>query len=99
MFGFVWITDCSSINLNLDETETNHSTGDEKINRPARLYGMFVVDVCVMYRLLSVGPHLTCPLSLQLPNQTRMESGPEVVSQPSSLLPISGFPMQVRPTI
>ncbi|XP_060901484.1 nonsense-mediated mRNA decay factor SMG7 isoform X3 [Labrus mixtus] len=30
----------------------------------------------------------------QLPNQTRMESGPEVVSQSSSLLPISGFPMQ-----
>ncbi|XP_041805679.1 protein SMG7 isoform X2 [Chelmon rostratus] len=30
----------------------------------------------------------------ELPNQTRMESGPEVVSQPSSLLPISGFPMQ-----
>ncbi|CAJ1073101.1 nonsense-mediated mRNA decay factor SMG7 isoform X8 [Xyrichtys novacula] len=29
----------------------------------------------------------------ELPNQTRMESGPEVVSQ-SSLLPISGFPMQ-----
>ncbi|XP_008273908.1 nonsense-mediated mRNA decay factor SMG7 isoform X2 [Stegastes partitus] len=30
----------------------------------------------------------------ELPNQTRMESGPEVVSQSSSLLPISGFPMQ-----
>ncbi|KAM4551910.1 nonsense-mediated mRNA decay factor SMG7 isoform 3-T3 [Odontesthes bonariensis] len=29
-----------------------------------------------------------------LPNQTRMESGPEVVSQSSSLLPIPGFPMQ-----
>ncbi|XP_029309070.1 nonsense-mediated mRNA decay factor SMG7 isoform X2 [Cottoperca gobio] len=29
----------------------------------------------------------------ELPNQTRMESGPEVVSQ-SSLLPMSGFPMQ-----
>nr|XP_020479581.1 protein SMG7 isoform X3 [Monopterus albus] len=29
-----------------------------------------------------------------LPNQTRMESGPEVVSPSSSLLPISGFPMQ-----
>ncbi|XP_028448774.1 nonsense-mediated mRNA decay factor SMG7 isoform X3 [Perca flavescens] len=27
-------------------------------------------------------------------NQTRMESGPEVVSQSSSLLPMSGFPMQ-----
>ncbi|XP_044075481.1 protein SMG7 isoform X5 [Siniperca chuatsi] len=30
----------------------------------------------------------------ELPNQTRMESGPEVISQSSSLLPISGFPMQ-----
>ncbi|KAM4551908.1 nonsense-mediated mRNA decay factor SMG7 isoform 1-T1 [Odontesthes bonariensis] len=30
----------------------------------------------------------------ELPNQTRMESGPEVVSQSSSLLPIPGFPMQ-----
>ncbi|XP_059200225.1 nonsense-mediated mRNA decay factor SMG7 isoform X1 [Centropristis striata] len=30
----------------------------------------------------------------ELPNQTRMESGPEVVSQSSSLLPMSGFPMQ-----
>uniref|UniRef100_A0A3Q3IC24 Nonsense-mediated mRNA decay factor n=1 Tax=Monopterus albus TaxID=43700 RepID=A0A3Q3IC24_MONAL len=30
----------------------------------------------------------------ELPNQTRMESGPEVVSPSSSLLPISGFPMQ-----
>ncbi|KAM6989392.1 nonsense-mediated mRNA decay factor SMG7 isoform 1-T1 [Tautogolabrus adspersus] len=30
----------------------------------------------------------------QLPNQTRMESGPEVISQSSSLLPMSGFPMQ-----
>ncbi|XP_023144012.2 nonsense-mediated mRNA decay factor SMG7 isoform X2 [Amphiprion ocellaris] len=30
----------------------------------------------------------------ELPNQTRMESGPEVVGQSSSLLPISGFPMQ-----
>ncbi|XP_027131705.1 nonsense-mediated mRNA decay factor SMG7 isoform X3 [Larimichthys crocea] len=30
----------------------------------------------------------------ELPNQTRMESGPEVISQSSSLLPMSGFPMQ-----
>ncbi|XP_051236309.1 nonsense-mediated mRNA decay factor SMG7 isoform X8 [Dicentrarchus labrax] len=30
----------------------------------------------------------------ELPNQTRMESGPEVVGQSSSLLPITGFPMQ-----
>ncbi|CAB1435072.1 unnamed protein product [Pleuronectes platessa] len=30
----------------------------------------------------------------ELSNQTRMESGPEGVSQSSSLLPISGFPMQ-----
>ncbi|XP_067463064.1 nonsense-mediated mRNA decay factor SMG7 isoform X3 [Thunnus thynnus] len=30
----------------------------------------------------------------ELPNQARMEGGPEVVSQSSSLLPISGFPMQ-----
>uniref|UniRef100_A0A3B4V0G6 Nonsense-mediated mRNA decay factor n=1 Tax=Seriola dumerili TaxID=41447 RepID=A0A3B4V0G6_SERDU len=30
----------------------------------------------------------------ELPNQTRMESGPEVVSQSSSLLPMPGFPMQ-----
>ncbi|KAM7399984.1 hypothetical protein PAMA_004601 [Pampus argenteus] len=30
----------------------------------------------------------------ELPNQARMESGPEVVSQSSSLMPISGFPMQ-----
>ncbi|XP_069367471.1 nonsense-mediated mRNA decay factor SMG7 isoform X4 [Paralichthys olivaceus] len=30
----------------------------------------------------------------ELSNQTRMESGPEVISQSSSLLPISGFPMQ-----
>ncbi|XP_051808955.1 nonsense-mediated mRNA decay factor SMG7 isoform X2 [Acanthochromis polyacanthus] len=30
----------------------------------------------------------------ELPNQTRMESGPEVTGQSSSLLPISGFPMQ-----
>ncbi|XP_045897763.1 protein SMG7-like, partial [Micropterus dolomieu] len=29
----------------------------------------------------------------ELPNQTRMENGPEVISQ-SSLLPMSGFPMQ-----
>lgn len=35
-------------------------------------------------------------LSLQLPNQTRVDSGPEVISQSSSLLPIPGFPMQVR---
>ncbi|XP_068998307.1 nonsense-mediated mRNA decay factor SMG7 isoform X3 [Embiotoca jacksoni] len=30
----------------------------------------------------------------ELPNQTRMESGPEVGGQSSSLLPMSGFPMQ-----
>ncbi|XP_071347199.1 nonsense-mediated mRNA decay factor SMG7 isoform X7 [Trachinotus anak] len=30
----------------------------------------------------------------ELPNQTRMDSGPEVVSQSSSLLPMPGFPMQ-----
>ncbi|XP_033970281.1 LOW QUALITY PROTEIN: protein SMG7-like [Trematomus bernacchii] len=30
----------------------------------------------------------------ELPNQNRMESGPEVVGQSSSLLPMSGFPMQ-----
>ncbi|XP_028283248.1 nonsense-mediated mRNA decay factor SMG7 isoform X2 [Parambassis ranga] len=30
----------------------------------------------------------------ELPNQTRMESGPEVMGQSSSLLPITGFPMQ-----
>ncbi|XP_060940088.1 nonsense-mediated mRNA decay factor SMG7 isoform X1 [Limanda limanda] len=30
----------------------------------------------------------------EMSNQTRMESGPEGVSQSSSLLPISGFPMQ-----
>uniref|UniRef100_UPI0037E818DB nonsense-mediated mRNA decay factor SMG7 isoform X4 n=1 Tax=Semicossyphus pulcher TaxID=241346 RepID=UPI0037E818DB len=30
----------------------------------------------------------------ELPNQTRMESGPEIVGQSSSLLPMSGFPMQ-----
>lgn len=30
----------------------------------------------------------------ELPNQARMESGPEVISQSSSLLPMSGFPMQ-----
>lgn len=35
-----------------------------------------------------------CPPSLQLSNQNRMES-PEVISQSSSLLPVSGFPMQV----
>ncbi|KAM9845158.1 nonsense-mediated mRNA decay factor SMG7 isoform 2-T2 [Aulostomus maculatus] len=33
-------------------------------------------------------------LPFELPNQTRMDSGPEVVSQSSSLMPISGFPMQ-----
>ncbi|KAM4728867.1 nonsense-mediated mRNA decay factor SMG7 isoform 2-T2 [Anableps anableps] len=32
--------------------------------------------------------------TFELPNQSRMESSPEVASQPSSLLPISGFPMQ-----
>ncbi|XP_034468702.1 protein SMG7 isoform X1 [Hippoglossus hippoglossus] len=43
---------------------------------------------------------LAAPLSsapgpnMFLSNQTRMESGPEVISQSSSLLPISGFPMQ-----
>ncbi|CAI5676905.1 unnamed protein product [Oreochromis niloticus] len=30
----------------------------------------------------------------ELPNQTRVDSGPEVISQSSSLLPIPGFPMQ-----
>ncbi|XP_067385481.1 nonsense-mediated mRNA decay factor SMG7 isoform X10 [Channa argus] len=30
----------------------------------------------------------------EMPNHSRMESSPEVVSQSSSLLPISGFPMQ-----
>ncbi|XP_037643285.1 protein SMG7 isoform X6 [Sebastes umbrosus] len=30
----------------------------------------------------------------ELPNQTRMESGPEVIGQPSSLLSMSSFPMQ-----
>ncbi|KAI3374401.1 hypothetical protein L3Q82_005968 [Scortum barcoo] len=41
------------------------------------------------------GPLSTAPgPNIFLPNQTRMESGPEVVSQPSSLLPMSGFPMQ-----
>lgn len=30
----------------------------------------------------------------ELPNQSRMESGPEVISQSSSLLPMTGFPMQ-----
>ncbi|XP_078143952.1 nonsense-mediated mRNA decay factor SMG7 [Centroberyx gerrardi] len=30
----------------------------------------------------------------ELPNQSRMESGPEVISQSSSLLPLSGFSMQ-----
>ncbi|XP_013882892.1 nonsense-mediated mRNA decay factor SMG7 [Austrofundulus limnaeus] len=43
---------------------------------------------------------LTGPLSsapgpdLFLPNQTRMDSSPEVVGQSSSLLPMTGFPMQ-----
>ncbi|XP_030608703.1 nonsense-mediated mRNA decay factor SMG7 isoform X2 [Archocentrus centrarchus] len=32
--------------------------------------------------------------SFELPNQSRVESGPEAVSQSSSLLPIPGFPMQ-----
>ncbi|XP_017259879.1 protein SMG7 isoform X1 [Kryptolebias marmoratus] len=41
------------------------------------------------------GPLSSAPgPNLFLPNQTRMESGPEVVSQSSSLLPITGFPMQ-----
>ncbi|TKS79268.1 Protein SMG7 EST1-like protein C SMG-7 -like protein [Collichthys lucidus] len=41
------------------------------------------------------GPLSTAPgPNIFLPNQTRMESGPEVVSQSSSLLPMSGFPMQ-----
>ncbi|XP_063741682.1 nonsense-mediated mRNA decay factor SMG7 isoform X2 [Eleginops maclovinus] len=41
------------------------------------------------------GPLSTVPgPNIFLPNQTRMESGPEVVTQSSSLLPISGFPMQ-----
>ncbi|XP_023255314.1 protein SMG7 [Seriola lalandi dorsalis] len=44
------------------------------------------------------GPLSTAPgPNIFLPNQTRMESGPEVVSQSSSLLPMPGFPMQVRP--
>lgn len=54
------------------------------------------LQMCDVIQQPSVRPHPVCPSSLQLPNQTRMESGPEVVSQSSSLLPISGFPMQVR---
>ncbi|KAL3989099.1 hypothetical protein ACER0C_013417 [Sarotherodon galilaeus] len=41
------------------------------------------------------GPLSTAPgPNIFLPNQTRVDSGPEVVSQSSSLLPIPGFPMQ-----
>ncbi|XP_026229994.1 protein SMG7 isoform X2 [Anabas testudineus] len=41
------------------------------------------------------GPLSTAPgPNIFLPNQSRMESGPEVVGQSSSLLPMSGFPMQ-----
>ncbi|XP_028987416.1 nonsense-mediated mRNA decay factor SMG7 isoform X2 [Betta splendens] len=41
------------------------------------------------------GPLSTAPgPNIFLPNQSRMESGAEVVSQTSSLLPMSGFPMQ-----
>lgn len=40
--------------------------------------------------------HVTlCPL--QLTNQSRMEGGQDASGQSSSLLPLSGFPMQVRP--
>uniref|UniRef100_A0A672H9M4 Nonsense-mediated mRNA decay factor n=1 Tax=Salarias fasciatus TaxID=181472 RepID=A0A672H9M4_SALFA len=43
------------------------------------------------------GPLSTAPgPNIYLSNQTRMESGPEVGSQSSSLLPMPGFPMQVR---
>lgn len=54
------------------------------------------LQMCDVIQQPSVRPHPVSPSSLQLPNQTRMESGPEVISQSSSLLPISGFPMQVR---
>ncbi|XP_026004933.1 nonsense-mediated mRNA decay factor SMG7 isoform X2 [Astatotilapia calliptera] len=41
------------------------------------------------------GPLSTAPgPNIFLPNQTRVDSGPEVISQSSSLLPIPGFPMQ-----
>ncbi|XP_054623814.1 nonsense-mediated mRNA decay factor SMG7 isoform X3 [Dunckerocampus dactyliophorus] len=41
------------------------------------------------------GPLSTLPgPNIFLPNQTRMESGPEVVSHSSSLLPMSGLPLQ-----
>ncbi|XP_035988795.1 protein SMG7-like isoform X2 [Fundulus heteroclitus] len=41
------------------------------------------------------GPLSTAPgPNIFLPNQSRMESSQEVVSQSSSLLPITGFPMQ-----
>ncbi|XP_029970452.1 nonsense-mediated mRNA decay factor SMG7 isoform X2 [Salarias fasciatus] len=41
------------------------------------------------------GPLSTAPgPNIYLSNQTRMESGPEVGSQSSSLLPMPGFPMQ-----
>ncbi|XP_067385471.1 nonsense-mediated mRNA decay factor SMG7 isoform X2 [Channa argus] len=41
------------------------------------------------------GPLSTAPgPNIFMPNHSRMESSPEVVSQSSSLLPISGFPMQ-----
>ncbi|XP_037643281.1 protein SMG7 isoform X2 [Sebastes umbrosus] len=41
------------------------------------------------------GPLSSAPgPNIFLPNQTRMESGPEVIGQPSSLLSMSSFPMQ-----
>ncbi|XP_026169480.1 LOW QUALITY PROTEIN: nonsense-mediated mRNA decay factor SMG7 [Mastacembelus armatus] len=49
---------------------------------------------CDFFQALT-GPLSTAPgPNIFMPNQPRMESGPEVVSQPSSLLPISGFPTQ-----
>uniref|UniRef100_A0A672YTZ6 Nonsense-mediated mRNA decay factor n=1 Tax=Sphaeramia orbicularis TaxID=375764 RepID=A0A672YTZ6_9TELE len=45
------------------------------------------------------GPLSSAPgPNIFLPNQTRMDSGPEVVAQTASLLPISGFPMQFNQT-
>ncbi|XP_010881557.2 protein SMG7 isoform X2 [Esox lucius] len=41
------------------------------------------------------GPLSTAPgRNIFLPNQSRMESGPDVMGQSSSLMPLSGFPIQ-----
>lgn len=44
---------------------------------------------------MTPSPSITCPPSLQLPAQNRVDSSAEA-GGPSSLLPLSGFPVQVR---